>query len=137
MARQGHQGSGEPAVERASRKRRDTGRLHRTVEGLVIVAEPVVVRSVPRLVHVQQRDDQSRTVVRPSDAARRLDVLGVHLRLAEHQHQSQARDVETDRDHVRRQRAVDAVVSIVEQAFEPPPRRRHLVGRHASARLSP
>ena len=55
----------------------------------------------------------------------------MHLRLPEHQHQPQARDVETDRDHVRRKRAVEAVVSIVEAAFEPPARLGHLVGRHA------
>ena len=64
-----------------------------------------------------------------------LDVLGVQLRLPEHQHQPQARDVETDRDHVRRKRAVDAVVSIVEAAFEPPARLGHLVGRHARGQL--
>ena len=41
----------------------------------------------------------------------------------------------TDRDHVRRQRAADAVVSIVERAFAPPPRRRDLVCRHARSQL--
>ncbi len=101
----------------------------------MIVAEALVVRSVARLVHVQQRDDQPRAVVRATDPARRLDVLGVHLRLPEHQHQSQAGDVEADRNHVRRQRAVDAVVSIVEGAFQPPARLGHLVGRHARGQL--
>ena len=94
VAGQGHQRVGEPAVEGAGRERRDAGRLHRAAEGLVVVAERLVVRSVARLVDLEQRDDQPGTVVRASDAARGEDVLGVHLRLPERQHQSQARDVE-------------------------------------------
>ena len=66
--------------------------------------------------------------VAAADAASRLDVFGGGLRLAEHAHQAQAGDVQTDRDHVRRDRAVDPLL-FVEADPEPAARLSDLVGR--------
>ena len=107
---------GEAAVERARRERRDARDLDGAVEGLVVVAEALVVRAVARLVDVEERHHQARALVVAADAARRLDVLGVRLRLAEHDHQPEPRDVEADRDHVRGDRAVDALLLVERRA---------------------
>ena len=55
VSRQSHEGAGKAAVEGAGQERRDAARLDRAVEGLVIVTEPLVVRTVARLVDVEQR----------------------------------------------------------------------------------
>ena len=109
--------------------------LDGAVEGLVVVPEALVVGAVARLVDVEQRHDEPGPLVVAADAARRLDVLGVRLGLAEHDHQPEPRDVETDRDHVGRDRAVHALLDLVERRLESAPRLGHLVGRHARGQL--
>ena len=101
----------------------------------MVVPEALVVGAVPRLVDVEQRHDEPRPLVVATDAARGLDVLGVRLRLAEHDHQPEPRDVEADRDHVGRDRAVHALLDVVEAQRQPPPRLGHLVGGHARGQL--
>ncbi len=135
MTRQPHERPGEAPVERARRERRDARHLDGAVERLVVVAEALVVRAVARLVDVEERDDEPGPLVVAADAARRLDVLGVRLRLTEHDHQPEPRDVEADRDHVRRDGAVDALLDVVEANPQPPPRLGHLVGGHARGQL--
>ena len=101
----------------------------------MVVPEALVVRAVARLVDVEQRDDEPGSLVVAADAARRLDVLGVRLGLAEHDHQPEPLDVEADRDHVRRDGAVHALRLIMERTLESASRFGHLVGRHARGQL--
>src|SRR5688572_17537607 len=98
MTRETDERARETTIERAGRKRRDARDLDRTVEGLVVVAEALVVRSVPGLVDVQNRDDEPGFGRIAADAARRLDVLRVALGLAEDDHQPEPGDVEPDGD---------------------------------------
>ena len=114
MTRQRYERPGEAAVERARREWRDARHLDGAVEGLVVVPEAFVVGTVARLVDVEERHDKPRPLVVSADAARGLDVLGVRLRLAEDDHQPEPRDVEADRDHVRRDGAVHALLDVVE-----------------------
>src|SRR5215468_1011287 len=87
-------------IEGTSREWCDAGNPHRTIEGLVVMSKAFVVRTIPRLVDIEERHDKPRSLVVPTDAACCLDVFGVHFRLAHDSHESQPGDVETDRDHV-------------------------------------
>ena len=97
----------------------------------MVVPEALVVGAVPRLVDIEERDHEPGSLVVATDAARGLDVLGVRLRLTEHDHQPEARDVEAHGDHVRRDRAVDPLLDLVEWRLESAARLGHLVGRNA------
>ena len=134
QARQGDQRAGQPAVEGPGRERRDARRLDGAVERLVEDLEPLEVRAVARPVDVEQRHDQAGPVGVAADAARRLDVLGAGLGLAEHDHQAQPGDVEADRDHVGGDRHVHPVL-LVEPQGQPALRLGDLVGGHAGGQL--
>ena len=124
----------EAAVERPGGERRHAPDLDRPVERLVIVTETLVVGAVTRLMDVQQGDDKARPAFVASDPAGRLDVLGVRLGLAEHDHQPEPGDIQTDRDHVGRDRAVHAL-PLVEGALQAAARLRDLVRRDARGQL--
>ena len=98
------------------------------------VPEPLVVGAVTGAVHVEQGDDQSGLAVIPPDAAGRLDVFGRGDRLAHDHHQAKARDVEPDRDHVGRDRAVDPA-RIAVRGFKPAPGTGDLICRHPAGEL--
>src|SRR5690606_3629385 len=100
MPRQTHERAREAPIERARRKRRHAADLDRAVEGLVVVTEALVMRTVARLVNVEERHNEARPRIVSTHATRRLDVLGVRLRLAEYTHQPEPGDVEANRDHV-------------------------------------
>src|SRR5438552_3533285 len=101
MTRQPHERSGESSIERARREGGDASYLHGAVEGLVILAKPLIVRAIARLMYVEQRDDEPRSRIVTTDAACRLDVLCMRFWLAQHDHQPEARDIEAHGDHVR------------------------------------
>ena len=84
----------------------------------MVVAESFVVGTIPGLVDVQQRHDKTRPAVVTPNTAARLDVLGVGLGLPHDDHQSQARNVEPHRDHVRGESAVHPVLDVVEIRLE-------------------
>ena len=113
VAGEGDQGTSKAAIKGACREGRDAGGLHCAVEGLVVVAEALVVRTVARLVDVEQGDDQPWPLVVAPDAAGGLDVLGGEHGLADDHHQAQALDVEADRDHIGGERAVNPVINVV------------------------
>ena len=125
----------EPSVQGTCRERRYGSGLDRAVEGLVVMAESLVVGTIAWLVDVEERDDEAGLVLVPPHAAGRLDVLGVSLRLSRYHHQPQARDVEADRDHVRGQGAVHSLLHVGEVRLEAPPGRRDPVGRNARGEL--
>ena len=66
VAGQPHEGAGEAAVEGTGGERGHARDLHRTVKGLVVVPKALVMRTVPRLVRVQQGDDESGPSARPA-----------------------------------------------------------------------
>jgi hypothetical protein len=100
------------ATVTAASERRHARHLDGPVERRVIRLKALEVRAVARAVNVQQRDHEPRPLVVAADAARGLDVLGSGLRLTENDHQPEARDVESDRDHVRGERHVDVLVRV-------------------------
>ncbi len=97
-----HQRCGQSLVQSPRRERRHTRRLHAAVKRLVVRGEALVMRTIPRLVNVEDRHHQARPVGISTNTTRGLDVLGAGLGLPEHHHQSQPRDVQTHRDHVGR-----------------------------------
>ena len=68
------------------------------------------MRSVTRLVDIQNRDHQTWPVRVSSNAACRLNVLGAGLWLTEHHHQSQPRNIQANRNHVRCNRDIHMLV---------------------------
>ena len=120
----------EAPVERACRERCDAADLHRTVERLVEVAKPLVMRAVAGLVDTKQRHDETRGVLGAADATRRLNIFGGGLRLAQHAHETKPGNVEPDGDHVRRDRTVDSV-GLIEGLAQTAPRLCNLVGGHS------
>jgi hypothetical protein len=86
----------ERPIQRPRRPGCDACRLDRAIEAGMELAEALIVQAVTRLVHVEQREYQSRFVGLPSDTARRLNVFGCGLRLSLHDHQAEALDVEAD-----------------------------------------
>ena len=134
VAGQPHQNAGEAPVQGAGREGRDAGNLHGAVEGLVVVAEPLVVGAVPGLVCIQQGDHQPRPLIVPPHPAGGLDVLGMGLRLALNHYQPQPGNVQAHGDHVGGDGAIDPLL-LVEGAFQPLPRFGHLVGGDAGGQL--
>ena len=121
MAGQRHQRPREAAIEGACGERGYAGDLDRAVERFVVVPEALVVRPVARPVHVVEHHDQPGAVVVASDPAGGLDVLGVGLRLSVHQHQPEALNVQTHRDHVGRDGAVHPLLAVVKGRLQPAP----------------
>ena len=124
----------ERAIERTRREWCHAGRFHRPIEGRVKRLEALVVRTVTWTMHVEECHDQAWLVLVSTDSACGLDVLGGRLRLTEHDHQPEARDVQADRDHVRRQRDVYTFLRAVllrEADGQTRLRRGHLVGAFA------
>ena len=76
----------------------------------------LVVRPVAGLVDVEQRHHQARPLGVAADAAGRLDVLGAGLRLTEHDHQPQPRDVQTHGNHVGGDGHIDPVFVVERSA---------------------
>src|SRR3954463_10826122 len=76
------------------------------IERRVIVAEALEVRQVSWTDPVVDGDHQTGTRGLSSHSARRLDVFGSRLWLAEHCHQPEAINVDADRDHVAGQHRV-------------------------------
>src|ERR1019366_3199952 len=74
------------------RERRHTRSLHAPVERLVVRSKAFEMRPVPRLVNVENRHHQPRSVSISPYAACRLDVFCAGLGLSEHYHQPKARD---------------------------------------------
>ena len=119
---------GKPTIQRPRRERGDGRGFDRTVERLVVVAEALVVRTVPRLVDVEQRDDETGLFGIATHAAGGLNVLRVGLGLPVDHHQAEPGNVKAHGDHVGRQRAVD-MTGFVEATAKTLERGRHLVGR--------
>src|SRR5215218_1094582 len=88
----------------------DTCSFNGAVERSVEVSEALVMQPVPRLVDVQQSDNEPRLLGLTADAARGLNVLGGCLRLTLDKHEAKPADVEADRDHISSERDVDAVL---------------------------
>ena len=109
----------DASVDRPGRERSDARSLDGTVEALVPSAEALVVATVAGAVDIEQGDHQSRALIVASDATRCLDVLGRCLRLAQDNHQAQALDVQTDRDHVRGKGHVHVLFLDVRQSQAP------------------
>jgi len=72
--------------------------------------EPLEVRTIARTMDVEQGDHEAGLFGVASDTAGRLDVFSRRLRLTEHHHQPETRDVQADRNHVGRQRDVDVLI---------------------------
>ena len=117
MPGEAHECSCKATIERTGSKRRDAGDLNRAIEGLVVMPKPLIVRAIPRLVDIEERDHQSWSLVVATHSAGGLYILGVRFRLPDHDHQTEARDVEAYGDHVRRYRAVDPLLDFVEWAL--------------------
>src|SRR5262245_53045289 len=118
MTRQPDERPSKSSVQGSRSEWRDTSYFHGAVERLVVIAEAFVMGAIPRLVDVEQRHDKPRPVVITPDAARGLDVLGVGLGLAQNDHQPEARDVESHRDHVGRDGAVDTLLLVLKPTLE-------------------
>jgi hypothetical protein len=96
----------------------------------VVVPEALVVGTVPWLVDVEKCDNEPGSLIYATNTARGLDVLGSRLRLTEHDHQPQTRDVEAHGDHVCRDRTVNPLVDLVEWSLKSAACLGHLVGRN-------
>jgi hypothetical protein len=68
------------------------------------------MRSVTRLVDIENRHHEAGPVCISPNPACRLNVLGAGLSLTEHHHQAKTRDVQANRDHVRRNRYIHTLV---------------------------
>lgn len=99
----------------------------------MVVAEALVVRAVAGLVDVEHRHHETRRLV-AAYAAGGLDVLRGGLRLAEHAHQSEPRDVQPHGDHVGGDRGVHPLLGAGREV-QPSPRVGDLRGRHPGGQL--
>ena len=99
------------------------------------VAELFIMHAVAWLVEVQHRHDEAWLAMVAADTARRLDVFRCRLGLPLDQHETETRDVETDRYHVGGERHIDGVAVSAEGRFETLLRGRHGVGRNALGQL--
>jgi hypothetical protein len=84
--------------------------------------------------NIKDCDYKSGTLVIPTDAACSLYVFCARFRLPEHDHQTESRNVEPHRDHVRRDSDIDVFLRI-ECLRQAALRFRDLVGRHAARKL--
>ena len=108
-ARGGDEGPIETTVHSRHREGGDGQRLDPGVEGLVEVAELLVVREVPRTRPVAQRDDEPGAIRITADPGCGLDVLGGVLGLADDEHEAEPGDVDAHLEHGGRQ---DHVVGV-------------------------
>jgi len=88
------------------------------------------MRAVARLVQIEDRNDEPRSVRVAPDPTDGLDILGRSLWLALHEHQAEAENVEPDRDHVCRERDIDGLAAPLEWRFEPLLGLGNLIGRN-------
>ncbi len=95
----GHEGAVDPAVDSGDGEGGDGQRLDARVEGLVEVAELLVVGQVAGPGPVAQGDDEAGTVRIPAHAGGGLDVLGGVLGLADDEHEAEAGDVHAHLEH--------------------------------------
>ena len=76
---------------------------------------------------VEQCNDKPRSIVVAPDTACSLNVFGMRLRLPEHDHQPEPRNIQAHRDHVGRDGAIHSLL-IIELAFQSSSGLRDLVG---------
>jgi hypothetical protein len=79
--------------------------------------------------HIEERNHESGSLIVATNTARRLDILGMSLWLAQYDHKPEPLDVETYGDHVRRYGTVHALLNLVEPRLKSPTRFGHLVSR--------
>ena len=112
VSAQGDKGSRQCAIESSGCKWGDACRLNCSVKRCMPRAKPLEVRSVSRLMDVQQRDHKARSHRIAANAACRLNILRAGLRLPKHHHQTQPDNIEPNRDHVRCKRNIDVFLVI-------------------------
>ena len=69
--------------------------------------------------NIEQRHDKSRFLVISSDTACGLDIFRRHFGLTKHDHQSKARDVQSDRDHIGGKRHIHVLIHVEGQSKPP------------------
>ena len=90
-------------------------------------SEMLEMSSIARLVQIKNDDDKTWPIVIAANAACGLNVFCRRLWLPLHHHETEPEDIETDRDHVGRERHVDRVVVTPEHCLEPPLGLRNVV----------
>ena len=113
-----HDDRGKSSIQGARRPGRYAGSLDSSVECPMEVSKALIVGSVARLMQIQYSYDETTSIMVTAYAARRLNVFGGRFRLALNEHQAETRDIQTNGDHVGRERNIDGLVSIVEAGFE-------------------
>ena len=83
--------------------------FYAAVKAFMEIPKALVVRAVAGLVNVQQRKDQTGSLMITPYATGRLDVFCCCLGLAHYHHQPKPGDVQPDRDHIRCERNIDGV----------------------------
>jgi hypothetical protein len=104
---EGNEGGGEPPVKCTRRERRDGQRFDMAIKGRVVVLERLVVGEVSWPSPVVSRYDETWARTFPADTRSRLDVFGRGLRLPNRAHQAKSPDVDSYRNHARREEHVN------------------------------
>ena len=135
MARRGDHDGGQGAIQRPCRPWRDARRFDGAIEGAVELAELLEVHPVARLVQVQHREHEAGPGMVAADPAGRLDIFRGRLWLALYDHQPEASDIETNRDHVGCERDIDGFGIPAKDGLETLLRFRDLIRRDARGQL--